>query len=530
MALLAFQDCHPNDLSSPVVPTANSPFGIHLNVLEPSNADNYDTRQLPLAAQAGFAWVKDAVACVMPSVASTAANPPTVASVCGPDNTSGNNSVRNFLAFLRQANSLKLRPLIRIDFGVTSGKGAAVSPSAPDDIANYAQFAAMMARLANGLVKDWEVNNEPNNVSADCFRSPPGQDCTFFFQPDRYLQALHGITQAVKGVDGTATIYGPALGTLGPMTPSTVYPFINWLQNSFTVSNRSPYFNYTTLGNVLADVLNDVNVFSFHAYRNSTYMNGANLPEASSSGAGNQSYLDQIRSLQSSLYRTHGGNVVLADSEIGYQVVPKPGPATLAWVPSDSVRAKYEERAAILDFVAGVSMRAEFILKDSGPAGTWDLVDATVNATGSSILVPRLAYYAAKNINGVFNYGLKRSRSSCAAVQPTLANPRIQAFMFDVAAAPGRSLCVYWAGVQASDSFPAYTTGLRVSLASGSPVDNLVPAVVDLLPSGNSYAPAIHPVPNGGRAQPAYSVSGSIITFTALPLKDNPVVLRLDPP
>jgi len=60
---------------------------------------------------------------------------------------------------------LHLRPLIRIDFGVRDKIGGPVfNPTTATDIANYAQFAAMMAQQAQGYVKDWEVNNEPNNL------------------------------------------------------------------------------------------------------------------------------------------------------------------------------------------------------------------------------------------------------------------------------------------------------------------------------------------------------------------------------
>jgi len=111
------------------------------------------------------------------------------------------------------------------------------------------------------------------------------------------------VSSSIRGVDKTATIYGPAFGTLGPMYLSSK-KFTNWLQNSFTITSNSPYFIYTPLPNMLVDILSYVDVFTYHAYRLGNYAN--NWPELGVGGPVGQSYLDEIQALKVHLRTAKG--------------------------------------------------------------------------------------------------------------------------------------------------------------------------------------------------------------------------------
>lgn len=518
------------------VPTPNSPFGIHLNML--SNQNGIDSRQLPLVAQAGFAWVKDTVTCRMLSGAPVA----DVKAKCGVGNLSGNSTViNNMMAFLNQANTFQLRPLIRIDFLVCSDSTLinCVTPSTRGDIGNYVEFARqvvlqaqMLGPATQALAEDWEISNEPNNLLGTCYTSPPGLDCTFFFQPNNYLQLLQGIpasspsandavtsiTSAIKSVNPSAKVYGPALSTLSPFVPSTAHLFENWLQNSFTVNSQPPYFQYTPL-NVLSGLLPNVDVFSAHTYRNASYQIGDN-PEVSSGGE--MTYLGQLSSLRDPTKL--GPSTPIANSEMGYQ--NNPDNSSVDSVPSDAVRAKYEQRAALLDFAAGIHMRAAFVFNNDTPSGVdpWNFIDAP---PGEPIVL-RPQYYAAKNINSVFNYSLTKSSATCSGSTSIPASDNFQSFMYDFPPGTTGSLCVYWAGVSGYSMFPGDTIDVTVQ-APNSSLGTLPPSLTDLYPNGASMGPTIYPVLNGPAGSPAYTVSGNYISFTDLPLKDSPMLLQLKP-
>ena len=444
--------------SRPATHAAANPFGTQTT----SMVEGHESRRLAAylkdVADAGFAWVKDYLA------AGNVAE--------GEDwRAKWSTFPPHYETFLRTANSLGLRVMLRLDYPRWRGG----EPTSPEALQAVARFYHQVVRRYKPWVKDWEIDNEPNIGNAKP-RIPPAD----------YAAIVKVASRAIRAEDPEAKVYGPASAMLQCLHDDP-FPYIPRLLD--------------------AGLLDDVDVFSFHPYRQ-PYQR-ANVPEHASEFYPWQvwgSYRRQIDDLRTRLRAKAGRDVPIAATEVGYptHIDRKTGVRQI----SLATQAKYEQRMMIADFALGVRPRVQFIFKRPwSDSHELEHQFNLVNPDNSR----RPAYYAVRNVCAVFDDALEPTTVCVACDAPPKTNPQLHVFVRECSAFC-ELLVALWAGVPADDA--RYQVGACRLMIGSSRFRS--PVLLDLM----------QPAPVEPAELP-YEVGSDCVVVRDVPLHDSPVVVRL---
>jgi hypothetical protein len=253
-----------------------------------------------------------------------------------------------------------------------------------------------------------------------------------------------------------------------------------------------------------AGLLNHVDVFSFHPYRQP--YTRANVPEHASEFHPWRiwgSYRRQIDDLRSRLRIRAGRDVPIAATEVGYPT--HADSASGVREISLATQAKYEQRMMIADFALGLRPRIQFIFKR--PWNDPNEAEHNFNLVNADN-TKRPAWYAVRNICSLFDDTLKPADVRVECDAPPEADPQVSAFIRkgpDVE----ELLIALWAGIPSDDN-RYYAGSCRLTFAT----DRFRFAVLlDLL----QPSPAPFDLP--------CEVSDGRVVIPTVPLHDSPVVV-----
>jgi hypothetical protein len=467
----------------------NNIFGTHVTVMRQVDYQNYDmTDTLQLAASAGFSWIKDYDS---EAARDTDLKGMTFAQkvVFFDKRLAGNT---RFLNFFKTAQSLGLKPLIRIDFHYYADGDTKTDKewTTDDGRQAYAALAQAWSKRFSPYVSDFEIGNEPNMPTTASGRAAVGNkdfntlsNTYYAVSPEDYAVTTQIVSSAIKTGNSQVKVYGPASA---------------WLWGMYNGSSGTLGY-YARLFN--AGLLNSIDVFSFHPYR----------PNPDQSYFTAKSYVDQISQLRTILGNA-GKSLPLAATEIGFSTsIQSPS------VSDFKTLATQDQKSEILDFVTGIAPDINYILRRKS-------FDPSLNSSEYSERNFRLvagepgqhdqplpAYYALQRVNYIFDNTLIPQ-----AINVNFKNQLITSSMWSQAfirtSSTGEIDIVYWS----TSNNTSDTSNVTLSLPGyGAPIS------VDLMGGDLTHAPPVTAL--------TYSVSGDVVTIKNVPIKSTPMMLVLFP-
>lgn len=343
---------------------SDSPFGIHTTVMAEGADDAQIQKLVSLISEGGFKWAADYL--TIGKV--TDLSPEQVREKFTP-------LPSRCLTYAKLLSRSKVNLLVRLDpfpwepwHGPAKGSFEEGSP----EVAKAVEFVKTCVRQLKAYTRHWQIWNEPNIGNQNPLVSPRD-----------YARIVKILSRAIREEQADAIIYGPGTAMLQCMDE---YPR-PWIPEVLEAG--------------LAD---DIDVFSFHAYRAPAWRH--NLPENASQfhpWTTWKDYPEQISELRKLTAKNNGGRALpLANTEDGLpNTIEGTGEQPITWV----VAAKYELRRALLDFELGISPRIQFCLYRRAADELYDK-QASFN-TVMNDFQKKPQYFASQNLNAILDFDFK---------------------------------------------------------------------------------------------------------------------------
>lgn len=359
---------------------ADSPFGIHTTILQEGGDKELIDKMVTLASDAGFKWVVE----YLTVGGTTAMTPAEVESKF-------NQLPDRCFDYARKLQTAHINLLVRLDVlrWHPDGKTASFSyePGSADMLKAKA-FTLQVVRQLKPFTRHWQIWNEPNIGNG-----------TPYVTPENYVKVLEQIVPLIRQEQPDAVIYGPGTAMLQCLSDNP-YP---WISNALK-----------------AGVLKQIDVFSFHPYRQPATRN--NLPENASQFAPWTTWKDyksQIAELREKIRLHNGGkDKPLAATEDGMpNLINGEGIQEITWV----VGAKYELRRALQDFYLGINPRTVFALYRKIPDPFYNEQSSYSVLTADFERKPQ--YYASQNLNAILDSSYTRADDVVVKITPSKNTP-----------------------------------------------------------------------------------------------------------